>query len=241
MKRPLARWANSLLRPFGAQLTRVPSVPFDLAPLQRLRASGCQWASLIDLGAARGAWSAAYLREGLAGPVLAVEPLAEHEVALRTLQATHPQLRYCLAAAGATDGATADLHVTADLDGSTVAGGTGEPRQVPLRTVDALVAEFQLPPPYFLKFDTHGYEIPILRGARQTLAHTAALVMEMYNFPISPSALLFPEMCAHLESLGFRCCDLSDPLRRPGDQVLWQVDLWFRRASDAIFQRNQYQ
>jgi hypothetical protein len=69
-----------------------------------------------------------------------------------------------------------------------------------------------------LKFDTHGYELPILKGARQTLNKTSLIIMEAYNFKISDHALRFHEMCAYMECLGFRCFDIADPMLRDYDK-----------------------
>jgi hypothetical protein len=41
--------------------------------------------------------------------------------------------------------------------------------------------------------------------------------------------LLFDEMCAYLRTLGFQSIDLADPMYRPHDDTLWQMDLVFVR------------
>ena len=114
-------------------------------------------------------------------------------------------------------------------------GSGGESRQVPVRTIDSLVSERDLQGPYLLKFDTHGYGIPILAGARNTLEETNVVIMEVYNFKITEHALRFHEMCFHMEGLGFRCFDLADPMLRLHDRSLWQMDLFFCREGSAIF------
>jgi hypothetical protein len=65
--------------------------------------------------------------------------------------------------------------------------------------------------------------------------------VEVYNFKVSPPCTRFHEMCAHLDQLGFRCADLADPMLRPGDEILWQLDLLFLRAEASYFQRVSYQ
>jgi hypothetical protein len=82
--------------------------------------------------------------------------------------------------------------------------------------------------------------VPVLTGATQILAQTGLLIIEAYNFTLSPDCLRFHELCAWLEPRGFRCCDLADPMRRPGDGVLWQMDLAFAPASNPIFASNRY-
>jgi hypothetical protein len=111
---------------------------------------------------------------------------------------------------------------------------------VPMTTIDAEVARLNLQPPYLIKLDTRGFELPILVGATQTLKQTSVLVIEVYNFDIAPSTIRFPELCVRLEALGFRCADLFDVMHRPKDNTLWQMDLLFIRSDRAEFHSNAY-
>ena len=176
-----------------------------------------------------------------AGRYLALEPLSERRAALEALRRSSPNFDFEMCAAGERDGETATITVAADLDGSRIGGGTGESRPVAIRTLDSLVAERGLPGPLLLKFDTHGFERQILAGARATLAATSVIVMEVYNFDITPHCLRFPAMCAHLETLGFRCLDLVDPMLRSRDQALWQMDLVFGRDDDPRFAQTGFE
>jgi FkbM family methyltransferase len=171
---------------------------------------------------------------------VAIEPLLEREAALRALAQKLPNFSFELCAAGQTDGDTATLTVAQDLDGSTINGHGGETRQVPVKTIDAIVAKRNLTGSFLLKFDTHGYELAILKGARQTLENTSVVIMEVYNFQLSESALRFHEMCAHMESLGFRCYDMADPMLRDHDKALWQMDLFFCKKDEKIFNHPHY-
>jgi hypothetical protein len=107
-------------------------------------------------------------------------------------------------------------------------------------TVDNEVSSRAWTGPYLLKFDTHGFELPILKGALKTLQDTAVVVMECYNFRIAPECLTFHEMCAYLGGLGFRCIDLVDPMYRPHDDALWQMDLVFLRQTRPEFTYTEY-
>jgi len=77
--------------------------------------------------------------------------------------------------------------------------------------------------------------VPILKGASHTLSETDAIIMECYNFKISPECLLFYEMCNYLDGLGFRCVNLVNPEWRPYDDALWQMDLIFIRKNMPEF------
>jgi len=236
---------NRLLRPWGVCLRRDRGRPLldELlrmeSALKRVATHDVRVSSVLDLGASNGWWSVRARNVFPDARFLGVDPLAEHQPALEKLHAEWPAFSYALCAAGGPSLRETDMHVSADLVGSTI-GGQGNARRVPVRTVDELVVEHALPPPYLLKFDTHGYEMPILDGATRVLPETQILIMEVYNFDLTPNSLRFPQMCVHLESLGFRCYDLADPMLRPRDQAFWQCDLLFLRKEHPLFRCQDY-
>ena len=210
--------------------------------LDRLRKRGIQANTVFDLGAASGRWTRKALRYFPNARFVLIEPLEERRAALEAVAKQCPNVEVAIAAAGGQEG-TATLKVSPDLDGSRIDldGQTGTRREVPITTIDAEVRKRGLPAPYFLKFDTHGFELPILAGATEALKQTSVLVVEVYNFEFCEGALRFHEMCAHLETLGLRCADLADPMLRPRDQLLWQLDLVFLPATSPCFTHARYQ
>ena len=197
--------------------------------LRRL-APARQVQTVVDVGASNGRWSIMASRHFPGARYLLVEAqAAAHETALRKLHARRPQMEFVLAAAGAREG-------TVHFDASDPLGGMASEQQlpgpsieVPVTTIDAEVARRRMPGPFLIKLDTHGFEVPILEGAAQTLQQTAILVIEAYNFDLSPTSLRFPQMSLWVEKRGFRCVDLADVLYRPRDGALWQMDLFFVR------------
>ena len=235
----LQQVVNTVLAPLGVQLARRDRV-FDMdGLLARAAARGFAPATVIDVGASNGIWSLRARRHFPAAKFLLFEPLAERHAALEKLRARHG-FDFVPAAAGAQAGTVA-FAIDPALDGSGVAApGDAAARVVPQETVDAAVAARGLPGPYCLKLDTHGYEISVLAGATSTLAQAQLLIIEAYNFQLTPGCLRFPELCAWLEARGFRCCDLADPMRRPHDGVFWQMDLAFVPATSPLFAANRY-
>src|SRR5262249_39781179 len=147
------------------------------------------------VGASDGRWSRDVMGVYPAADYLLVEAQAVHEPALRRFCADHPNARYVLAAAGSREGEI-------EFDASDPFGGGAPAARVAASGVrgrapplDAQVAKLGLRPPFLVKLDTHGYEVPILDGAAATLAQTTVLVVECYNFRIAPGCLLFNEMC----------------------------------------------
>jgi hypothetical protein len=65
--------------------------------------------------------------------------------------------------------------------------------------------------------------------------------MEMYNFDLTAHSRRFPQMCQHLEDLGFRCCDLADPMLREHDRAFWQMDMLFMRKDHDLFRHCAYE
>jgi FkbM family methyltransferase len=156
----------------------------------------------------------------------------------------HPGTQYVVCGAASEDG-TGQFVKSNDVGGAlskgTVTGA--DVHETPLRRIDTLVNEFKLPPPYFLKFDTHGVELDILAGSQKTLEQTSLIMMEVYNFKlkfVGGRNLTFDEMSLHMKSLGFRCIDLCEPLFRPRDLAFWQMHMLFIRADHPIWQHSGY-
>lgn len=237
MKRVLLKAANAMLRPAGVQIYRAG---MDMeSVLGRLARRAGQIGTVIDIGASNGRWSAMAMPLFPAARFVGVDPLAEREAQLKRLKERKPRFDYILCVAGEKDNETVELAVTDDLDGSTV-GGAGASRKVPSHSIDEIVKIKGCEGPFILKFDTHGFEVPILKGASRTLESTRYIVMEVYNYRHVPGTLLFHEMCALLDGLGFRCFNMADQLQRPLDGCLWQMDLFFARKDDEYFRDSRY-
>ncbi|HEU4717849.1 MAG TPA: FkbM family methyltransferase [Bacteroidia bacterium] len=202
---------------------------------------GVEPSAIIDLGAAAGSWTEKACTFWPDAYFLLMEPLEERKEELSALAAAHPKFRTVFAAAGDRVGKVKFV-VAGDLDGSGVydAESTGGDREVELTTIDHEVERLGLAGPFVIKFDTHGFEIPILEGARETLKKTDLIIMECYGFRIAANCLLFPEMCIHMEKLGFRLSDVIHPVRRPGDGMFWQCDAFFLRKDHPAFAKNTF-
>lgn len=237
-KKKLLGLANSLIAPTGVQLYR-KGVDME-SVLRQVAGWNHGINSVLDLGAAKGDWSRMALKLFPNARFVGVDPLEERKPYLDRLKAENPRFDYVQAVAGGDDGGTVELAVTPDLDGSTIHGSEGEMRTVPVHSVDAVAEMKGLKGPFFMKFDTHGFEKPILESAEKTLQQTKYIVMEAYNFRHSPDTLLFHEMIGFMEERGFRVSHLVDILNRPTDGALWQIDLFFARADDPIFTSNSY-
>jgi FkbM family methyltransferase len=207
--------------------------------LRRIAARGLEVGSVIDIGASNGAWSLAAMPFFPRAKYLLIEAQQVHEPHLKSFTAAHANAQYVLKAAGEKPGSVffdaADSF--AGQARTSMAPGLIE---IPVTSVDHEVAARVLPGPYLLKFDVHGFELPILRGAEKTMAQTDLIVMECYNFKIADEMLLFYDMCRYMDEHSFRVVDISEPLWRYRDNAFWQMDFFFVRSDRSEFQSNSY-
>lgn len=250
--RPVKDFIHHLFWSAGYQISRIPEPdkPWTSQPdlkltprmrggFQRVRFQNTAIASIIDVGASDGRWTCDCLTYFPNARYLLIEALAVHEPKLQALQNAFPNVEYVIAAAGDHEG-QAHFFQTADPFGGVTSHEAFNQFDiaVPSTTLDIQVAQHRLPPPYCIKLDTHGFEVPILEGATQTLRETELIVVEVYNFdfPRAEPNLRFHQMCAYMESKGFRCSDLVDPIYRAKDYLLWQMDLFFVPSTRAEFE-----
>jgi FkbM family methyltransferase len=210
------------------------------AALDRIVGRGMAINTVIDIGASNGMWSESVLPYFPGARYLLIEAQKTHEKNLQRFTKNRPNMEYVLKAAGEKSGTIFFDDAEAFSGQAVTERDRDDLIEVPVCSIDQEVAARSLPGPYLLKFDVHGFELPILQGAKQTLNDTSLLIMECYNFDIAPDSLLFYDMCRHLHELGFRVADISEPLWRPDDKVLWQMDIFFVRAQRPEFARTTY-
>lgn len=234
---------NGAFRPLKLQLRQGSNHDMYDA-LKTCQTLGLEVNSFIDVGASDGKWTEDAAMVYRNAHFLMIEALSEHRPELDRLIARDPaRLNYTIAAAGEKQG-TISFSVNQDLDSSGVSnhadGVQTVLREVPVTTIDTEVERLGLTPPFCLKLDTHGHELPILAGAAKSLDQTSLVIMEVYNFEVGQHPQFFWQMCAWMDSHGFRVADLVSPVVRPSDGLFWQCDLFFARKDWPPFKSNSY-
>jgi FkbM family methyltransferase len=198
--------------------------------------------TVIDVGASTGRWSERMMQHYPAAKYLLVEAQeAPHREALQLFRASHANVQYELCAAGDRDG---EIYFDASSPIGGAASNTPFARNnivVRMARLDTLVRQNALRGPFLLKLDTHGFEVPILEGAAESvLPQASMLIIEAYNFTLRPGALRFHELCGYLEKRNLRCADMFDVMLRPVDQVIWQMDMVFLPSAHPVFELNEF-
>ena len=128
----------------------------------------------------------------------------------------------------------AELNVSADLYGSSLLR-PGDSRayetvKAPILTLDQIAREKRISGRGLLKVDVQFTEHLVLAGARQLLEQVDALLLELSLFRYAPEAMLFPEMCDLVRSLGFHYSEDLGGWRSPVDGTTLQKDVLFVRT-----------
>jgi FkbM family methyltransferase len=228
------------IAPESMQKTLMELLSTDRA-LGRFAARGGRVGTVIDVGASNGMWSDVCMRHFPEARYALIEAQETHRAALERFVERRPNASIVLKAAGSRLGQIwfderfpfGGLASERQLDGMH--------RQLPVTTIDHEVASAGLPGPYLVKMDTHGFELPILEGAAETLKHASLVVIECYALRLRDGSPIFDEVVTRMRELGFGVIDLTEPLWRPLDGCLWQFDLLFRPLSSPEFAACRYE
>lgn len=102
-------------------------------------------------------------------------------------------------------------------------------------TVDSLVSRRVAISPAtqaVLKIDVDGAELDVLEGARATLTCDCVVVIEAAL--LDERAARFSQIVNFMTAHGYEVWDILEPVLRPSDSLLWQVDLVFVPRDSAL-------
>ena len=199
---------------------------------------------VLDIGANEGQFGQELRSSGYRGRIVSAEPLSEaHSKLSDAARASPPWAVIAAAAVGSSPG-TITLHVAANsvsssalevLEASVAAAPESRQvssRMVPVVTVDALVAEYGIPPVgAMLKVDTQGYEWEVLDGARGTLQYFDLVLLELSLVELYAGQRLWMEMLQRMASAGFAVWFLQPEFVEPTSGRLLQINGLFYRCN----------
>jgi FkbM family methyltransferase len=183
-----------------------------------LRSPGLSPATIIDVGVAGGTGG---LYEAFPDAHLVlIEPLVEFREALDALVAKYGG-EYLLTAVGEAEGnSTIHIHRTRSLS-SVMTGIRGEQvverREIPVTTLDKLVAERGWQAPFGLKLDVEGYERFVIQGAGAMLEATQFVIAELSISPRFEDDWTIGQFFELMRSHGFEVADILDATRAYAD------------------------
>ena len=192
--------------------------------LRLLQQRGFEVKTVIDVGAAEGAFFAIRAQHGLF-------PQARHFFvdAMRENEAVYQRL-------GARFGAGHEITALSSMDGEVVLRVDpnfynthidhlqpqteyAERRRVPVCTLDSLVARHGLQPPFLLKVDVQGGELDVLRGGLRTLEEAVVVTTEIQIFSERDTLI---DLLSFMQGAGWVLYDLTDLSHYPSDGTFHQ-------------------
>lgn len=197
-------------------------------------------AVIHDIGANVGTWTCLAKSLFPHARVDAFEPLARHEADfLRWTSPWRDDVHFHRLALGAKEG-SAEMMVTDFSDASSLLPLADEGRRtfnvsmvgretVSIVTLDSLVASGRAAPPDLLKLDVQGYELEVLRGAKNCLSQARAVLCEVSFRRFYEHQPLCGDLFVFLEAQGYTVQAFGSSLQ-PGAPSA-QADVLFLRTN----------
>jgi len=194
--------------------------------LQRVRQDGLTINTVYDIGANAGYWTAEMKQTVLHGSKFYMfEGNASHYTSLANVGS--PFYICILSNPGRT---TVDYYVANTTGDSyykenTVHYANTASTVMPCYTLDDIVAQDKLPIPEFIKIDTQGSELDILRGAESILDQVKLVYLECPIITYNIGAPSINDYLEYMKCMGFVPMDVLEV--HTSDQTLLQIDIMF--------------
>ncbi|HVP83440.1 MAG TPA: FkbM family methyltransferase [Rhizomicrobium sp.] len=227
------------IRPNGAQPARSSLEQF----CRHLRSLGFEPQTIIDVGVADGTFDIYTVFPD--ARYLLIEPMAEFRPALDWICA-HYKAEAILAAVSAEDGektirfgsSMADMHGASLINLNSNIEEETNARIVPVRRLERLVRERNLPSPMMIKIDVQGAELDVIRGAEDILTQVDVIILETALFDFETSQPLIADSINFMSERGFVPYDIFAAFNRPLDNALGWCDIAYVQRH-GIFRKDQ--
>lgn len=221
---------------FKRRIKLACGVPDTEDCLTHLKRCGFSPSAAIDVGAYSGEWTRTLLRLFPSTRVLMIEPQDVKKAELEMLCSSHSGLALATVLLGPKVAEHVGFY-EGDTASSVLQDANHDSppsRVLPMTTLDIVIEEKKFPAPDFIKLDVQGYEIEVLKGASRALKSAQVVLMEVNLIPINRGAPLVHDAVGYMADRGFRVYDVGTFFRRPYDNSLWQMDVFFARPSSPL-------
>jgi FkbM family methyltransferase len=209
----------------------VPTQENSLIKLKRL---GFRPKYCLDIGAYTGLWTEDFKQIFPECDVLMVEGQLDKEPLLSKVKSQYRNVDYEMCLLGATEEmVTFNIYETASsvLKEHNVTNAKVEKRL--LNKLDTITAKRSYVPD-FIKIDTQGFELEILKGGENTLAAAEFVLLEVSFLDIYINCPLAADVIGYMNSKGFVIYDICTLMYRPLDKTLYQADILFAKGGSEL-------
>ena len=134
---------------------------------------------------------------------------------------------------GRQDDAIVDFYISG-TSSSILKFDSSTPVKRKTTSMDTLCKNINISKIDLLKLDVQGYELEILKGAKNVLKRTSLIITEVSLIDVYENCPLVSEIVKYLDTRDFQLFDIADFRRRELDNSLWQCDMFFIRKDNHI-------
>jgi FkbM family methyltransferase len=236
-KSKLLSAAKSMLRSIGLEVSLADTAVTEQNTLRSLFQSR-KFNFLLDVGANTGQYGLLARSCGYRGPIVSFEPLASAHEKLAACAASDPLWTVAERAALGALASRTTINVAGNTVSSSLLGMTARHLEaaphsafVGTETIDVVALDdcigryVSTSAGGFLKIDTQGYEMEVLRGARRSLSESIDVVQtELSLVELYAGQPLMLEVCNFLKQYNFNLRHIIPGLKDPVGGGLLQLD-----------------
>ena len=206
--------------------------------IDNLKTLGFEPKTIVDVGAYKGEWTKQVKAIFDDSKFLMIEAQPDRATDLQKVESSHQNIFYEQMLAGPTDGE--EKVFTVMKTGSSVFeenfDKNSNRKKITLisNTLDTILNKKELQGEYFLKMDVQGYELEVLKGAKNMLNDTPVILLESSLLNYNEGAPLIGEIFDFFNKQGYVLFDICEFHRKGEDGVLNQVDLLFCKKDWTI-------
>lgn len=210
-------------------------VPSQETSFKNIRNLGFFPKSCLDIGAYEGNWTCDFKQIYPDCAVMMVEGQLLKEPALIKTKNAYKDVDYRIALLGASEaGVTFNIYETASSVLTEHHDTNAKTETRNLVTLDKLLEANTFKKPDFIKIDTQGYELEILKGGEKTLAHAEFVLLEVSFLDIYVNCPLVTDTINFMKERGFVVYDICTLMKRPLDNALFQSDFLFIKEGSPL-------
>lgn len=223
---------------FGESPRRI--YPNLIYSLENLKNEGFTPSYIIDIGAYHGEWTTMIKKIFPESNVLMIEAQEIKEGILKDISQTYsPKVFYEIQLLSSQDEREVSF-VEMETGSSVFEESSPYQREYVNKKTITLDTLLKKHPNFesadFLKIDVQGYELEVLKGAKQLLEKVELVLMEVSLIPVNKGCPIMSEVVQFMADYDFRVLDFCSQIRR-SDGFLWQTDLLFIKNTSKFLPR----
>ncbi|MBP6688255.1 MAG: FkbM family methyltransferase, partial [Lacibacter sp.] len=192
----------------------VPSLHWSL---QNIKLLGFTPSFVVDIGAYEGYWTRDFLEVYPDTKILMLEAQSAKEEKLKMVCSDFRNTQYHIALLSPEDGKEFSF-IESETASHITEEGVEAAKKLKGEALDQILQRKQLPFPDFLKLDVQGFELEVLKGGSNSLAHAQFCLLEVSLLDLDGTPMML-EVMNYMDSKGFQAYDICQFMRRPLDKA----------------------